>query len=83
MFYQLPSGKVIYLTIEEYLNLSDEDLRLLANSGIGDDGPSAMYYGKQKKEKIIEEETPDISLDYKPDDDETDIQGPIDINNIG
>jgi hypothetical protein len=80
MFYQLPNGKVIYLSIEEYLNLSDEELRLLANSGIGDDAPAAMYYGKQKKEKQIEE--PDKSLDYKPDDDETDTLGPIDISNI-
>lgn len=80
MFYQLPNGKVIYLTIEEYLNLSDEELRLLANSGIGNDGPSAMYYGKQQKEKEIEE--PDKSLDYNPDDDETDTLGPIDISNL-
>ena len=82
MFYQLPNGKVIYLTIEEYLNLSDEELRLLANSGLGDDAPQAMYYGKQKREKKEEEPLVDKSLDYKPDDDETDTQGPIDINQL-
>lgn len=80
MFYQLPNGKVIYLTIEEYLNLSDEELRLLANSGLGDDAPTNMYYGKQKKEKPVDK--PDKSLDYEPDNDETDTLGPIDISNI-
>ena len=41
-----------------------------------------MYYGKQKREKKEEEPLVDKSLDYKPDDDETDTQVPIDINQL-
>ncbi len=35
MQYQLPNGKVVYLSIEEYLNLTDQDVQYLMamNSG--------------------------------------------------
>lgn len=36
MLYQLPSGKTIYITIEEYLNLTDADIQYLVASNSGD-----------------------------------------------
>lgn len=36
MIYQLPNGKVLWLTLEEYLSLTDEEINQLANLGYGD-----------------------------------------------
>ena len=36
MQYQLPNGKVVYLTIEEYLNLTDHDIQYLMAINYGD-----------------------------------------------
>jgi hypothetical protein len=36
MNYQLPNGKTIYLTIEEYLNLTDEDIQYLVSLDLGE-----------------------------------------------
>ena len=36
MLYQLPSGKTIYLSVEEFLNLTDADVQYLVASNYGD-----------------------------------------------
>jgi hypothetical protein len=36
MLYQLPNGKVIHLTIEEYLSLTDEDVQYLMSIDYGE-----------------------------------------------
>ncbi len=36
MNYQLPNGKVIYISIEEYLSLTDEDIQHLIALDYGD-----------------------------------------------
>ena len=36
MIYQLPSGKTVYLSIDEYLSLTDADIQYLIASDIGD-----------------------------------------------
>jgi len=36
MTYQLPNGKTIYLSIEEYLDLTDEDIQYLISIDYGD-----------------------------------------------
>ena len=73
MLYQLSNGKVIYLSIEEYLSLSDQDLHELANSGYGDEPCHSFFYGKQKRDK---EESKEIPLDIPKEDED------IDPNNI-
>jgi hypothetical protein len=35
MLYNLPNGKTIYLTIEQYLNLTDEDIQYLISIEAG------------------------------------------------
>jgi hypothetical protein len=66
--YQLPSGKVIYLTLEEYLDLSDQDLQDLIGTNIGA-YPTSIWEGssiKSRAEKInVKNE-----LDYKEDSEE-------------
>ena len=81
---QLPSGKVIHLSVEEYLSLSDRELHELIHCGHGSEPSFNMYYGKKAKhEKIIEvEEDISIELDYTPETDELDTYGPIDLNNL-
>jgi len=68
MMYQLPSGKVIYLTLEEYLDLSDQDLQDLIGTNIGA-YPTSIWEGssiKSRAEKInVKSE-----LDYKEDSEE-------------
>jgi hypothetical protein len=73
MLYQLSNGKVIYLSIEEYLSLSDQDLHELANSGYGDEPCHSFFYGKQKRDKQKPKEIP---LDIPKEDED------IDPNNI-
>jgi len=78
MFYQLPNGKVLYLSVEEYLSLTDEELHQLSNSGHGEYmSPNASFTGRKQKSNIIDDD-----LDYKPDDDETDTRGPINLDNL-
>ena len=36
MNYQLPTGKVVYLSIEEFLDLTDEDIQYLIAHDCGD-----------------------------------------------
>ena len=36
MLYQLPNGKCVYLTIEEYLNLTHKDIQFLMAGDYGD-----------------------------------------------
>jgi len=36
MMYQLPNGKVVYLSIEEFLDLTDEDIQYLMSIDYGE-----------------------------------------------
>lgn len=71
MLYQLPNGKTIYLTIEEYLGLTDADVQYLISLNCGD-ALLDPFYGsaveKNTKEKFYD-------FDYLPNDDD-------EINNI-
>jgi len=78
MLYQLPSGKVIYLSIEEYLSLSDYELHQLVHSGLGEEPPHPTKGYKYKQQKDS-----DNSIDMGTDgDDKQDKLGPIDWNNL-
>ena len=77
MLYQLPSGKVIYLSIEEYLNMSDLELHQLVHSGLGEDAqhPTKVY-------KYKEDNSDDESIDMISTDDMDPDLGPIDWESI-
>ena len=83
MLYQLPSGKVIYLSVEEYLSLSDKELHELTHSGYGDDPSYNFSFNKGAK---IEKDKPahkESELDYTPErDDDQDTIGPLNLNNL-
>ena len=68
MLYQLPNGKVIYLTVEQFLELTDQDIQYMMSIDFGDHivnpfTDSAII--KNKKEKIYD-------FDYLPDDESLD-----------
>ena len=71
MLYQA-NGKTIYLSLEEYLSLSDDELKWLANSHPGDKIQSTMLYGKHS----IKEPDPlpvlDIDYEFEVDDNQSD-----------
>jgi hypothetical protein len=67
MIYQLPNGKIVHLTVEEFLDLTDQDIQALMSVNAGDFA-SSPFYGSairnRKKEEDIEE---DKSIDFSPD----------------
>lgn len=68
MLYQLPNGKVIRISIEEFLDLSDQDIQYLMSVNAGE-YPSGMWQGSSIK-KDNEYEELDKSIDYTPEDEE-------------
>jgi hypothetical protein len=71
MQYQLRSGKVIYLSVEEFLSMSDQDLQDLEASNLGDYATSPWDGSAIKKPiKPKEEQDIDKSIDFREDSDE-------------
>jgi hypothetical protein len=71
ILYQLPNGKTILITIEEYLNLTDADVQYLVSINYGEVVRNPFYgsaVDQNSEEKYYD-------FDYLPSDDEV-------INNI-
>lgn len=67
MLYQLPNGKVVHLSIEEYLDLTDEDVQYLMSLDYGEhvrDPFTDSAVGHNSKEKYYD-------FDFLPQDDES------------
>jgi len=90
MLYQLPNGKVIYLTVEQYLELTDLDVQYLMSIDYGDHivnpfTDSAIDINTKEKyydfDYLEDEEgnINDIVSDDEPFDDIIDLSGPSDI----
>lgn len=60
MLYQLPNGKVLHLSIDEYLSISDDELNYLVQNGKGEDPPVRIASSGT---------TLDIDIDYTSDED--------------
>lgn len=71
MRYQLPNGKTINLSVEEYLSLTDQDIQDLVASNLGDYASSPWVDSAIKKpHKQKEPKDIDKSIDYTEDSDE-------------
>lgn len=90
MQYQLPNGKVVHLSIEEYLDLTDEDIQYLMSIDYGEhirDPFTGSAVEKNTKEKYYDfdflnqedEEYNDIISDDQPFDDIIDLSDNLDI----
>lgn len=88
MHYQLPNGKVIFLTIEQYLDLTDEDEQYLMSLDAGEYAANPFTDSavvENTKEKYYDfdylpddESDDDIISDDLPFDDIIDLTGPLD-----
>lgn len=88
MLYQLPNGKVIYLTIEQYLEITDEDIQYLMSLNAGEYAlnpftESAVVENTKEKyydfDYLPDDESEDIISDDEPFDDIIDLSSPTDI----
>jgi hypothetical protein len=75
MLYQLQNGKVIYLTVDQFLELTDLDIQYLMSVDFGEHlvnpfTDSAIYKNKNEKEYDFDYLTDDESLDNISSDDE-------------
>lgn len=84
MLYNLPNGKVIELSVEQYLELTDEELEYLISINYGESIENPFFGSVLLRPIIIEttpppvvvvicpdpiDEEPDSSIDYTPDED--------------
>jgi len=76
MLYQLPNGKVIEMSIEQYIEISDEDLEYLIAYNYGDplEDPWFGSVLNKRNTNFYSEEPPDILSDLTniPDTDKID-----------
>jgi len=81
MIYQLPTGKIIYITVEQFLALSDEELDALSAQNIGEYAKSpwvgSVIKKPVKKEIKEDHEEHDSSIDYTEDSEELSGERPI------
>jgi len=70
MLYQLPDGRVINLSVEDYLSMSDQELQNLAGLNIGRYATSPWDGSAIKNKKKIGEDNIDKGIDYTEESDE-------------
>jgi DUF917 family protein len=70
MLYQLPNGKVITLTVEEYLDLTDSDIQNLISLDLGGSSSSPWIQSAIKDKRSLPESTVDKSMDYHDEDED-------------
>ena len=81
MVYQLPNGKVIYITLERYLKISEDEMREMVNSGEGFNSIKERSFADESIDddyEISENDSGDIEetgIDMIPDEDNTDTYG--------
>lgn len=80
MIYQLKNGQTIYISLEEYLTLTDEELDWLSRTNAGSDVESSMLYNRASYREKNRKYSVDIDYDLESDDVQS--NEPLDINNI-
>jgi len=70
MIYQLPNGKIIHISFDEFLDLSDLDIQYLMSVNAGDYAPSPFYNSVLRKTSIHTKPDIDDQIDYQEDLDE-------------
>ena len=83
--YQLPSGKIIYLTVEQFLRLTDDEIKQYEDSNIGSSGNNPFRkLPSSFKDSLYDDEDDDIedtSIDFTDLDDDGPDE-PFDINSF-
>jgi hypothetical protein len=77
--YSLPNGKVIHLTVEQFLRLTEDDLSLLNEQNYGRSCNSPFVnIDEIEEEDIVENDY----INLFDNDDETDNSGPINLDQL-
>ena len=90
ILYQLPNGKSIYITVEEFLNLTDSEIQFLVSINYGESILDPFYGSavqQNSEEKYYdfdyfpddESDINNIASDDEPFDDIIDLSGPLDM----
>lgn len=76
MIYQLPTGRCIHITVEQYLDMTDADIDYMVRTNSGDYISSPFHASVIKKTKK-REESDDVNsdIDYEPEYDEKQSSG--------
>ena len=72
MIYQLPTGKIVYISLEVYLDLTEADIQFMIAHANGN-SPNNPFHGSAMKgptKDTSDVEPHDNSIDYWADDDE-------------
>lgn len=74
MIYQLPNGKVIQISVEQYLDLTDEDIQYLCNPSHNHGNyPTSLWFNSSlsKKKKVPQEDVEiDRTIDFTEEDED-------------
>jgi hypothetical protein len=90
LYYQLPNGKTVYLTIEQYLDLTDIDIQYLVSLDFGDSILNPFHgscVDKTETQKVYDfeylqesdDEVINMPSDDIPFDDIIDLSDPLDM----
>jgi hypothetical protein len=75
LLYQLPNGKVIQLTLEQFLEMTDEDEQYLISIGWGE-YIHDPFYGSAAKKPRQNYHSPEREIDFREESDEPDYFSP-------
>lgn len=83
MLYQLPNGKVVNISVEDYLNLTDEDIQALIALNFGEYATSYWFGSCINQTEVPEGLMRDVSmLSFEEQDEYLENLSNYDINNI-
>lgn len=84
MYYQLPNGKTVYLSVEEYLSLTDADIQYLISINAGEYIPHIWTDSgvlDQETEEFLEVEDLETYFEeFFPDEFEEDVKPNLDLD---
>jgi hypothetical protein len=77
MLYQLPNGKTINISFEDFLELTDENIQYLVSINYGEVILSPFYKSSLTEKKQKKTPKDDDSIDYIPESDDVTTTTPI------
>ena len=68
MIYQLPNGRIIEMTLEQYLDMTDDELKDLngLDNSYSSEVKNPFYKSALEKSKTEKAEKPEIQQEYEP-----------------
>ena len=74
MLYQLPNGKVVNISVEQYLDMTDQDIQDLMAGNCGEFPESQWQDSVIRKPRKYQEKDFDKSIDYQEESEEIPVQ---------